>query len=116
MEFKREALALAKMLKYGRLATQYAETLRKETTIAHDIKNRLTVVINKFRFAEREMLQGLPVSHRQMMEAQLLDVEQTSQMEAIMEMLMDIPAHARESVERYVESVYKLNVAQNKIP
>jgi len=109
MSLSKETFDLAKMLKHVRLAKHYAESICREKHIYGPVKERLKGVINRCNAAEREVLGGISAEARQVLESQLLDMETTGQLEAIQDMILEMPVQGREEVEAMVLKIHAVH-------
>lgn len=97
---------LTKMLGHLRQSRYYAESLMKEKSVGYALKDRLKGVINRSSAAERDILDGLPIASRHLLETELLAIENTVQLEAIQNMLLDLPLELRDKVEAYAAELH----------
>lgn len=101
---------LANMLKHLRQAKNYAESIKREKSIGSAVKDRINGVISRCSAAEREILGSISREAKELLETQLLNMETTTQLDGIQDMLLGLNQHSRDLIEKYVESVHKLNV------
>lgn len=110
----RETYDFAKMLKHNRLAKHYGESLRRENAIGGRIKDMLRIMVGRCNASERDVLGSLSAPARAIMEEQLLDITVSAQIEGILDMILELPQHSRDTIEQYIQGIHKLNAIQAK--
>lgn len=97
---------LTKMLTHLRQAKYYIQSLLKEKSVSFGIKDELKRIENRITVSERQLFDGLPTASKMLLEKELLHIENTVQLEAINNLILDLPAEARDVIETFVAELH----------
>ncbi len=90
-----------------RASTRWQVVLAGNNVHLHT-KKLLKDMIRKCESIKRDFMQALPEHGKKVMEEQILNDEDTLQLDACTVMIMNVPKGIRDEIERYIEARYEV--------